>query len=69
MEQKKKTNKERIKDEEVILIKPYEVSESTLSTMKSSFIDNEADNLMKYMKFICVIRRECRQTLARVRIS
>ena len=34
MGQKKKSNKERIKDEEVILIKPYEVSESTLSTMK-----------------------------------
>jgi len=34
MGQKKKSNKERVKDEEVILIKPYEVSESTLSTMK-----------------------------------
>ena len=53
MEQKKKSNKERVKDEEIILIKPYEVSESTSSTMKSSFIDDEVDNLMKYMKFIC----------------
>ena len=34
MGQKNKSNKERVKDEEVILIKPYEVSESTLSTMK-----------------------------------
>ena len=34
MEQKKESNKERVEDEEVILIKPYEVSESTSSTMK-----------------------------------
>ena len=41
-----------VEDEEVILIKPYEVSRSTSLTIKSSFIDNEVDNLMKYMKFI-----------------
>jgi len=53
MKQKKKSNKKIVKDEEVILIKPYKVSKSTSSTMKSSFIDNEIDNLIKYMKFIC----------------
>ena len=41
-----------VEDKEVILINPYEVSGPTLSTTKSSFIDNEVDNLMKYMKFI-----------------
>jgi len=34
IEQKKESNKERVEDEEVILIKPYEVSESTSSTIK-----------------------------------
>ena len=49
-EQKKK--KETIKDEEVILIKPYEVSKLMSSTTTSSFINNEVKNLLKYMKFI-----------------
>ena len=43
---------ERVEDEEVILIKLCKVSESTLLSTKSSFIDDEVDNLMKYMKFI-----------------
>jgi len=47
----------RIEDEEVILIKPYEVSKLTSSkltssTTQSSFIIDEVDNLFKYMKFI-----------------
>jgi len=50
-EQTKYTNQEQVEDKEVILIKPYEIS-SSLST-KSSFIDDEVDNLLKYMKFIC----------------
>ena len=33
------------------MIKPYEVSE-LISTKSSSFIDEEIDNLLKYMKFI-----------------
>jgi len=41
-EQKKKLVKERVKDEEVILIKPYEVLES-MSSSKSSFIDNKVN--------------------------
>ena len=53
MEQKKKSNKKRIEDEEVIIIKPYKVSKSISSTTKSSFIDDEVNNLIKYMKFIC----------------
>jgi len=42
----------RIEDEEVILIKPYEVSELTSSTTQSSFITDEVNNLIKYMKFV-----------------
>jgi len=41
-----------VENEEVILIKPYEISKSTSSTTTLSFIDNEVNNLMKYMKFI-----------------
>jgi len=51
-EQKKESNKGRVEDEEVILIKLYKVSESTSSMTKSSFIYDEVNNLMKYMKFI-----------------
>jgi len=50
-EQTKDTNQGQVEDKEVILIKLYEIS-SSLST-KSSFIDNEVNNLLKYMKFIC----------------
>ena len=39
----------RIEEEEVILIKPHEVSESTAS---SSFANEKVNNLFKYMKFI-----------------
>jgi len=39
----------RVEEEEVILIKLYEVSKSTAS---SSFADEEVDNLLKYMKFV-----------------
>jgi len=55
--QKKKLGKERMEDEEVILIKPYEVltttSKTTSSkTAKMSFIYEEIENLEKYMKFV-----------------
>ena len=43
--------KGRVEEEEVILIKPYEVSES-ISTKSLSFIDEEVNNLLKYMKFV-----------------
>ena len=46
-------SEERVEDEEVILIKLYEVSSSTsISTHSTSFIDEEIENLIKYMKFI-----------------
>ena len=57
-EQKKKLGKGRVKDEEVIIIKPYKVltttSRTTSSkTTKMSFIHEEIVNLEKYMKFVC----------------
>jgi len=42
----------RVKDEEVILIKLYKVFKLTSSTTKSSFITDEVNNLIKYMKFV-----------------
>ena len=50
-EQEKESEKGRVENEEVILIKPYKILEST-SSSKSSFIDDEVDNLIKYIKFI-----------------
>jgi len=57
-EEEIKKERKRIEDEEVILIKLYEVSKSTSSklissTIQSSFIKDKVDNLLKYMKFIC----------------
>ena len=46
-----KKEEERVEDEEVILIKPYKVSES-ISTKSLSFIDKEINNLTKYIKFV-----------------
>jgi len=51
-EQKKKANKGKVEDKEVILIKPYKISRSTSSIPTLSFIDDEVNNIMKYMKFI-----------------
>jgi len=50
-ESKMESRKGRVK-EEVILIRLYKILESISSTTKSSFINDEVDNLIKYMKFI-----------------
>jgi len=44
----------KIEDEEVILVRLYEVSQAKSSTSSSitSFIIDEVDNLLKYMKFV-----------------
>ena len=47
----------RIKDEEIILIKPYKVSKSksltpSTSSSTTSFIMDKVENLLKYMEFI-----------------
>jgi len=41
-----------VKDEEVILVKPYEVFTTTSSSSSTRFIMDEVKNLLKYMKFI-----------------
>ena len=51
-EEQKKLKKEGIKEEKVILIRPYKILELTSLITKLSFINDEVDNLMKYMKFI-----------------
>jgi len=43
---------EKVEDEEVILIRPYEISTMTSSLSKTSFIMDEVKNLIKYMKFV-----------------
>jgi len=51
MDEETKKKKGKVKDEEVILIKPYEVSMTT-SLSLTSFITDEVKNLLKYMKFV-----------------
>ena len=46
-----KKDKGRIEDKEVILVKPYKVSQSSTSST-TSFIMDKVKNLTKYMKFI-----------------
>ena len=51
IEEGNRKEKGKVEDEEVILIKPYEVS-TTTSSSTTSFITDEIDNLTKYMKFV-----------------
>ena len=50
MDEEMKREGERIEDDEVILIKPYEVS-TTTSSSSTSFITDEVEHLFKHMKF------------------
>ncbi len=50
IEEERKEDKETIKDKEVILVQPYEVSTTSSST--TSFIIDEVENLAKYMKLM-----------------
>ena len=52
MEEEKREDKGTIENEEVILVRPYEVSSSTISLSKTSFITDKVENLAKYMKFV-----------------
>jgi len=52
IEEKNRGEKGVIEDEEVILVKPYEVSTTTSSSSSTSFIMNEVKNLLKHMKFV-----------------
>ena len=51
-EQKKELGRGIVKDDEVILIKPYKVSTTTFKTTESSFIQDKIKNLEQYIKFI-----------------
>ena len=52
MDKETKEEKGVIKNEEVILVQPYEVSSKTTSSSTTSFITDEVENLAKYMKFV-----------------
>jgi len=52
VEEEKKEEKRGVESKEVILIRPYEVSSTTTSSLRTSFITDEVENLLKYMKFI-----------------
>jgi len=41
-----------VESEEVILVRPYEVSSTTSSLSGTSFITDKVENLLKYMKFV-----------------
>jgi len=51
MNEETKKKEGKVEDEEVILIKPYKVSMIT-SLSSTSFITDEVENLLKYMKFV-----------------
>ena len=51
MDEEVKREEGRVENEEVILIKPYEVS-TTTSSSSTSFITDEIEHLLKHMKFI-----------------
>ena len=52
IEEEKKEEKGVVEREEVILVRPYEVSSTPLSSSGTSFIMDEVENLLKYMKFV-----------------
>ena len=52
IEKEKKEGKEKVEDEKMILIKPYEISTTTSSPSITSFITDEVKNLIKYIKFV-----------------
>ena len=52
MNEEMKEDKGIVENEEVILIRPYEASSKTTSSSTTSFITDEVENLVKYMKFV-----------------
>jgi len=52
MDEETKEEKGVVENEEVILVRPYEVSSKTTSSSTTSFITDEVENLAKYMKFM-----------------
>ena len=54
MDKEMKKEEGKVEDKEVILVRPYEVSTTTSSSLQTSFIMNEVKNLLKYMKFVWI---------------
>ena len=52
IEEENRGEKGVIEDKEVILVKPYEVSTTTLSSSSTSFIMDKVENLLKHIKFV-----------------
>ena len=52
IEEEKKEGKGKVEDEEVILIILYEISMMISSPLTTSFITDEVENLIKYIKFV-----------------
>ena len=52
MNEEMKEDKGTVENEEVILVRSYEVSSTTTSSSTTSFITDEVENLTKYMKFV-----------------
>ena len=52
VEEEKKEEKGEVESKEVILVRPYEVSSTISLSSRTSFITDEVENLLKYMKFI-----------------
>jgi len=51
MDEEAKREEGKVENEEVILIKPYEVS-TTTSSSSMSFITDKVEHLLKHMKFV-----------------
>ena len=52
MNEEIKEEKGVVENEEVILVRPYEISSTTTSSSTTSFISDKVENLAKYMKFV-----------------
>jgi len=52
IEEGNKGEKGVIEDKKVILVKPYKISMTTSSLSSISFITDEVENLLKYIKFV-----------------
>jgi len=52
IEEEKKEEKGGVESKEVILVRPYEISSTTSSSSRTSFITDKVENLLKYIKFI-----------------
>ena len=52
VEEEKKEEKVGVESKEVILVRPYKISSTTSSSLRTSFITDKVENLIKYMKFV-----------------